>query len=88
MNNLMEWNGGFSAKNIRFEIYRVGLPPMRYGWVQIWTFLPNDIFAINIKHHIIYRLYVCDFLYSQSQSYPLKYGHYINVHFGYSAGDF
>jgi hypothetical protein len=22
MNNLMEWNGYFSAENIRFEIYR------------------------------------------------------------------
>ena len=87
MNNRMEWNGLFSAENIRFEIYRRPSADAVWG-VQIWTFLPNDHFAINIKHHIIYRLYVCDFLYSQSQGYPLKYGHSINVHFGYSAGDF
>jgi hypothetical protein len=86
MNNLMEWNGLFSAENIRFEIYR--RPSADAVGVQIWTFLPNDIFAINIKRQSIYRLYVCDFLYSQSQSYPLIYGHYINVHFGDSAGDF
>ena len=87
MNNLMEWNGLFSAENIRFEIYRRPSADAVWG-AQIWTFLPNDIFAINIKRQSIYRVYVCDIIISQSQSYPLKYGHYINVYFGYSAGDF
>ena len=64
MNNRMEWNGLFSAENIRFEIYRRPSADAVWG-VQIWTFLPNEYFAINKKHHIIYRLYVCDFLYSQ-----------------------
>ena len=38
MNNRMEWTGRFSAKNIRLEIYRDGLRPMRYGGTNMDIF--------------------------------------------------
>ncbi len=80
MNNRMEWTGRFSAKNIRLKIYR--RPSADAVGGQIWTFLPNDNFAINNKRHIIVRLYVCDIIISQSQRYPLKYGHFYKCPFG------
>lgn len=59
MNNLMEWNGLCSAENIRFEIYNRpsadAVGGCKYGHFT------KFIFTINIKHHSVYRLYVCDF---------------------------
>lgn len=59
MDNLMEWNGLFSAKNIRVGIYRDGFRPMRYEVANTDIFT-KFIFTINIKRHSVYRLYVCD----------------------------
>jgi hypothetical protein len=39
MNNLMEWNGLFSAENIRFEIYR------RPSADAVWGGANMDIFT-------------------------------------------
>jgi hypothetical protein len=40
------------------------------------------------KRKSIISVYLCDFLYSQSQITHLKNGHFKNVHFGYSGRDF